>query len=104
MRLAVQNERLRNAVVLSEAPAMAEAPPCAAAIIHVLTGVEFAGMRFGRAGDQSFRGHGIPSLCVSLSVQSVPFPCSCLFLMSRRMLKNKAGWSTMGICPAFGMM
>jgi hypothetical protein len=61
----------QNAVVLSEAPAMAETQPCAAAIIQALTGVEFAGTRFGRAGDQSFQGHGIPSLFMSLSVQSV---------------------------------
>ena len=32
-----------------------------------------------------------------------PFPFSCLFLMSRRRRRNKAGWSTMGICPACGM-
>jgi hypothetical protein len=61
----------QNAVVLSEAPAMAEARPCAAAIIQTLTGGEFAGTRFGRAGDQSFQGHGIPSLFMSLSVQPV---------------------------------
>jgi hypothetical protein len=31
--------------------------------------VEFTGTRFGRAGDQSFLGHGIPSLFMSLSEQ-----------------------------------
>jgi Iap family predicted aminopeptidase len=61
----------QHAVVLSEAPAMAETQPCAAAIIKALTGVEFTGTRFGRAGDQSFQGHGIPSLFMSLSVQPV---------------------------------
>ncbi len=61
----------QNAVVLSEAPTMAETQPCAAAIIQALTGAEFTGTRFGRAGDQSFQGHGIPSLFMSLSVQSV---------------------------------
>lgn len=61
----------QNAIVLSEAPAMAETQPCAAAIIKALTGVEFTGTRFGRAGDQSFQGHGIPSLFMSLSVQPV---------------------------------
>ncbi len=61
----------QNAVVLSEAPAMAETQPCAAAIIKALTGVEYTGTRFGRAGDQSFQGHGIPSLFMSLSVQPV---------------------------------
>jgi hypothetical protein len=61
----------QNAVVLSEAPAMAETQPCAATIIQALTGVEFTGTRFGRAGDQSFQGHGVPSLFMSLSVQPV---------------------------------
>jgi Iap family predicted aminopeptidase len=61
----------QNAVVLSEAPAMAETRSCAAEIIHALTGVDFTGTRFGRAGDQSFQGHGIPSLFMSLSVQPV---------------------------------
>jgi Iap family predicted aminopeptidase len=61
----------QNAVVLSEAAAMAETQPCAAAIIQALTGVKFTGTRFGRAGDQSFQGHGIPSLFMSLSVQPV---------------------------------
>ncbi|MDP9351654.1 MAG: hypothetical protein M3P51_08970, partial [Chloroflexota bacterium] len=38
-------------------------------VIRTLTGVEFTGTRFGRAGDQSFLGHGIPSLFMSLSEQ-----------------------------------
>jgi hypothetical protein len=59
----------QNATVLSEAPAMAEMQPCAAQVIGALTGVEFRGTRFGRAGDQSFQGHGIPSLFMSLSEQ-----------------------------------
>jgi Iap family predicted aminopeptidase len=61
----------QHAVVLSEAPAMAETQPCAAEVIKALTGVEYTGTRFGRAGDQSFQGHGIPSLFMSLSVQPV---------------------------------
>ncbi|MFL5624685.1 MAG: M28 family peptidase [Ktedonobacteraceae bacterium] len=59
----------QNASVLSEAPAMAEMQPCAAQVIRALTGIEFTGTRFGRAGDQSFQGHGIPSLFMSLSEQ-----------------------------------
>jgi hypothetical protein len=59
----------RDATVITEAPIMAEARPVAASVIHALTGVEFAGSRFGRAGDQSFQGHGIPSLFMSLSEQ-----------------------------------
>jgi hypothetical protein len=71
MHINVDSTGGQNAVVLSEAPAMAETQPCAAAIIQALTGVEFTGTRFGRAGDQSFQGHGIPSLFMSLSVQPV---------------------------------
>ncbi len=71
MHINVDSTGGQNAVVLSEAPAMAETQPCASAIIQALTGVEFAGTRFGRAGDQSFQGHGIPSLFMSLSVQPV---------------------------------
>jgi Iap family predicted aminopeptidase len=59
----------RNATVLTEAHAMAETRRCAADVIRTLTGVEFTGTRFGRAGDQSFLGHGIPSLFMSLSEQ-----------------------------------
>lgn len=59
----------RNATVLTEAHAMAETRPCATDVIRALTGVDFTGTRFGRAGDQSFLGHGIPSLFMSLSEQ-----------------------------------
>jgi hypothetical protein len=59
----------QKATVLTEAPAMAETRPVAAEVIGALTGVEFTGTRFGRAGDQSFQGHGIPSLFMSLSEQ-----------------------------------
>jgi Zn-dependent M28 family amino/carboxypeptidase len=59
----------QNATVLTEAHAMAETRPVAAEVIGALTGVEFTGTRFGRAGDQSFQGHGIPSLFMSLSEQ-----------------------------------
>lgn len=60
----------QNADVLSEANSMAEAVPCAADVISALTGTEFTGSRFGRAGDQSFQFHGIPSLFMSLSEQA----------------------------------
>lgn len=59
----------RNATVLTEAHAMAETRPVASEVIKTLAGVEFTGTRFGRAGDQSFLGHGIPSLFMSLSEQ-----------------------------------
>ena len=40
-----------------------------AAAIRELTGDEFTGSRVGRAGDQSFLGHGVSSLWMSLSEQ-----------------------------------
>jgi hypothetical protein len=60
----------KNATVLTEAHTMAECQPLAADVIRDQTGVEFTGTRFGRAGDQSFLGHGVPSLFMSLSEQS----------------------------------
>jgi Peptidase family M28/PA domain len=59
----------RNATVLTEAPVMAETRACAADVIRAVAGVDCTGTRFGRAGDQSFQGHGIPSLFMSLSEQ-----------------------------------
>jgi hypothetical protein len=69
LHLNVDSTGGRNAMVLTEAHAMAETRGCAADVIRELTGVEFTGTRFGRAGDQSFLGHGIPSLFMSLSEQ-----------------------------------
>jgi hypothetical protein len=40
-----------------------------AAAIREVTGDDFTGSRVGRAGDQSFLGHGVPSLWMSLSEQ-----------------------------------
>ena len=59
----------QHATVLTEAPVMAETQACAADVIRAVAGVDFTGTRFGRAGDQSFQGHGIPSLFMSLSEQ-----------------------------------
>ena len=69
LHLNVDSTGGRDATVLTEAHAMAETRGCAADVIRELTGVEFSGTRFGRAGDQSFLGHGIPSLFMSLSEQ-----------------------------------
>jgi hypothetical protein len=59
-----------GAVVLGEANVMAEARDlAAAAVAAVWPGEQFTGTRFGRAGDQSFWGAGVPSLYMSLSQQ-----------------------------------
>ena len=69
MHLNVDSVGGQNASILSEAHTMTEVQPVAADVIRALTGVEFTGTRFGRAGDQSFQSHGIPSLFMSLSEQ-----------------------------------
>lgn len=69
LHLNVDSTGGKNATVLTEAHAMAEARDLAAGVIRELTGEEFSSTRFGRAGDQSFLGHGVPSLFMSLSEQ-----------------------------------
>ncbi len=69
MHLNVDSVGGQDANILSEAHTMTEVQPVAADVIRALTGVEFTGTRFGRAGDQSFQSHGIPSLFMSLSEQ-----------------------------------
>lgn len=59
----------KGATVLTEAFAMAETRAAGAGAIADVTGERFTGTRFGRAGDQSFHGHGIPSLFMSISEQ-----------------------------------
>ncbi|RMF93636.1 MAG: M28 family peptidase, partial [Nitrospinota bacterium] len=59
----------KGATILSEACTMAEMRDFASAIIAEQTGQTLSGRRFGRAGDQSFWGCGIPSLFMSLSEQ-----------------------------------
>lgn len=57
----------RGASLLTEAPTMAETYALAREAIETQSGQELAYRRIGRMGDQSFWGHGIPSLFVSLS-------------------------------------
>jgi hypothetical protein len=59
----------KNATVLSEANCMAETKQLGGDIIEASTGQTFYGARFGRAGDQSFLGTGVPSLFMGLSEQ-----------------------------------
>jgi len=58
-----------NSVVLSEGNTMAETKDVIADAIQEVTGETFNGSRFGRSGDQSFWGPGIPSLLMGLSEQ-----------------------------------
>ncbi|WP_209123477.1 M28 family peptidase [Alkalihalobacillus sp. BA299] len=59
----------KGATILSEGNCMAETKDLAAKSIKVITNVDYEGSRFGRAGDQSFWGPGVPSLFMGLSEQ-----------------------------------
>ncbi|WP_156855392.1 M28 family metallopeptidase [Oceanobacillus sp. AG] len=59
----------KNAVVLSEGNAMAETKDIAGDAIKSVTGETYKSSRYGRSGDQSFWGMGVPSLLMGLSEQ-----------------------------------
>jgi hypothetical protein len=59
----------KGATVLSEGNSMAELRAFASDVIEAVAGQRLAARRYGRAGDQSFWGHGIPALLMSLSEQ-----------------------------------
>ncbi|PLR77093.1 hypothetical protein CU633_12535 [Bacillus sp. V3-13] len=59
----------QGATILTEANCMAETKDLAKRFIKELAGDDFEGSRFGRAGDQSFWGPGVPSLFMGLSEQ-----------------------------------
>lgn len=59
----------KGASLLSEAIVMAEAREFASAILEKVVGQRLSGVRPQRAGDQSFWGHGVPSLFMTLSEQ-----------------------------------
>lgn len=58
-----------GATILSEANAMAETVGFGGRAIREIAGQELEYKRFGRAGDQSFNGIGLPALFMSLSGQ-----------------------------------
>ncbi|MDP9371218.1 MAG: M28 family peptidase [Chloroflexota bacterium] len=59
-----------GATVLEEAPTMAETWGFARGLLRELAGVELDYRRISRSSDQSFWGHGVPSLFGSLSEQA----------------------------------
>lgn len=59
----------KDSVILTEGNCMAETKGLAHQVINRLTGEKYGGSRFGRAGDQSFWGPGVPSLFMGLSEQ-----------------------------------
>jgi peptidase M28-like protein len=59
----------KGATRLSEAIVMAEVRGFASAVVEKIAGQPLSGARPQRAGDQSFWGHGVPSLFMTLSEQ-----------------------------------
>ncbi len=59
----------RGATVLTEGNSMAETRAFTSEAIEAVAGQRLSPRRFGRSGDQSFWGHGIPSLLMTLSEQ-----------------------------------
>jgi hypothetical protein len=59
----------KGATLMTEAIAMAEARDFGSAIVEKITGQRLSGVRPPRAADQSFFGHGVPSLFMSPSEQ-----------------------------------
>ncbi len=59
----------KGATVLTEGNSMAEMRSFASEVIEAVAGQRLSPRRFGRSGDQSFWGHGIPSLLMTLSEQ-----------------------------------
>ncbi len=60
-----------GAVILSEAPVMAETYGFAKEVLKDTVGVELDYRRMSRSSDQSFWGHGIPTVLASLSEQGI---------------------------------
>ena len=58
-----------GATVLSQGNTMSEVRDFVSDIIEQIAGQELAPRRYGRSGDQSFWGHGIPAMLMSLSEQ-----------------------------------
>lgn len=59
----------KEATVLSEGNAMSEVRAFVSDAIEQVVGQRLSPRRYGRAGDQSFWGHGIPAMLMSLSEQ-----------------------------------
>jgi hypothetical protein len=59
----------KGATVLTEGNSMAELRSFASDVIEAVAGQRLSPRRFGRSGDQSFWGHGIPALLMTLSEQ-----------------------------------
>ncbi|MEQ6390497.1 M28 family peptidase [Bacillaceae bacterium S4-13-58] len=61
----------KGATILGESNCMEETKDYGGSFVEALTGEKFIGKRFGRGGDQSFWGVGIPALFMGLSEQPI---------------------------------
>lgn len=59
----------KGAVILGESNCMVETKDYGGSFVKALTGEDFIGKRFGRGGDQSFWGTGVPALFMGMSEQ-----------------------------------
>jgi hypothetical protein len=81
-----------GATVLSEGNSMAEMRSFASDVIDQVAGQQLSPRRFGRSGDQSFWGHGIPSLLMTLSEQP-PEAADPVLLALHRQISGGHGMS-----------
>ncbi len=66
----VDSTGAKDATVLSQGNSMEELRPFASDAIEQIAGQRLDRCRYGRSGDQSFWGHGIPAMLMSLSEQA----------------------------------
>lgn len=69
LHLNIDSVGAKNSTVLTEGNTMKETKELIANSVKFISGQQFEGTRFGRAGDQSFWGMGIPSALMGLSEQ-----------------------------------
>jgi hypothetical protein len=85
----------KGASILEEAPAMAETYEFGRQLLAELTGKELDYRRISRSSDQSFWGHGIPTLFASLSEQArddSPTGAAMAQLLGAGALSGGLGW------------
>jgi hypothetical protein len=82
-----------GATILSEGNSMAETVGFAGRAIKEIAGQELEYKRFGRAGDQSFNGIGLPAMFMSLSGQPADGPSSAVEEQMARLLGGGRGRS-----------
>ena len=86
-----------GATILSEGNAMAETVGFAGRAIKEVADQELEYKRFGRAGDQSFNGIGLPSMFMSLSGQPAGGPSSAVEEQMARLLGGGRGAKSGGL-------